>query len=84
MFEFIKKVFVAAMTFFSCNILNVNSLRCVPMSNQECKTRPEIININIDKPLFYHYSILVNKCGDSCNNINALFANCVSLILLKA
>ena len=54
------------------------------MSNQECKTRPEIININTDKPLFYHYSILVNKCGDSCNNINALFANCVSLILLKA
>ena len=41
MFRFIKKVFVAAMSFFSCN-----SLKCVSTNNQECKVRPEIININ--------------------------------------
>ena len=41
MFGFIKKVFVVAMTFFYCN-----ALECVSMNNQECKMRPQIININ--------------------------------------
>ena len=40
------------------------------MSNQECKVRPVIMNINSDEPSFYPYSILVNKCSSSCNNIN--------------
>ena len=34
---------------------------------------PEIININSNEPLFYLYSILVNKCSGSCNNINDLY-----------
>ena len=53
------------MSLFSCN-----ALKCVSISNQECKIRPEVININSNKPLFYPYSILVNKCSISCNNIN--------------
>ena len=36
-------MFFTAMTFFSCNVLNVNSLECVSMNNQECKIRPEIM-----------------------------------------
>ena len=40
------------------------------MSNQECKVRPAIMNININERLFYPYSILVSKCSGSCNNIN--------------
>ena len=39
MFGFIKKVFVVAMTFFDCNVLNVNSLKCVPMNNQGYKIK---------------------------------------------
>ena len=57
MFGFIKKCFVTAVTFFSCNVFNVNSLECVSMNNQECKIRPEIINLNTNKPMFYPYSI---------------------------
>ena len=53
------------MTFFSCN-----ALECVSMNNQECKTRPQVVNINSDNPFFYPYSIEVNKCSGSCNNIN--------------
>ena len=52
MFGFIKKVFVVA---------NVNSLECVSMNNQECKTRPKLINVNNNEPVFYPYSIKVNK-----------------------
>ena len=35
MFAFIKKMFFTVMTFFSCNLV-----KCVSMSNQECKIRP--------------------------------------------
>ena len=70
MFGFIKKCFFTAMAFFSCNVLNVNSLECVSMNNQECKIRPEIISLNTKEPLFYPYSIKINKCKCSCNTIN--------------
>ena len=45
MLGFIKKCFFTAIPFFSYNVLNVNSLECVSMNNQECKTRTKIINI---------------------------------------
>ena len=70
MFGFIKKVFVVAMTFFNFNPSNVNSLECVSVNNQECKTRTKIININNNEPVFYPFSIKANKCSGSCNNIN--------------
>ena len=46
MFGFIRKVFFTTMTFFSSNVLKVDSLECVSMNNQECKIRSEIINVN--------------------------------------
>ena len=75
MFEFIKKVFVVTIYFLNCNALNVIPLnkiplKCVSMNNQECRIRPEIINVNTKEPVFYPYSIIVNKCSGSCNNIN--------------
>ena len=44
------------------------------MNNQEFKIRAEIINVNSNEPLFYPYSILVNKRSGSCNNINNPYA----------
>ena len=63
-------------TFIRLNVnpLKSNALKCVSMSNQECKVRAVIMNINRNKPLFYPYSILVNKCSGSCNNINDPYA----------
>ena len=67
------------MTFFSYNVLNVTPLKCVSMNNQECKIRSEIIDINSNESLFYPYSIEVNKCSGSCNNLIDPFAKlCVS------
>ena len=71
-FGSIKKCFFTTTTFF--NLSNVNSLKCVPMNNRERKIRPEIININTNEPMFYPYSIKINKCKDSCNTINDPFA----------
>ena len=39
MFGFIKKCFFTAITFFSFNVLNVQSLECVSMNNQNYKIR---------------------------------------------
>ena len=49
------------------------------MSNQECKARPKIINVNNNESVFYPYSIKVNKCSGSCSNINYPYAKlCIS------
>ena len=74
MFGFIKKVFFTAITFFTFNILNVNSIECVPVNNQECKARTKIIYVNNNEPVFYPYSVKVNKCCRSCNNISDPYA----------
>ena len=74
MLEFIKKNSVTITTFFNFNASNVNSLECVPMNNQECKTRVKIINTNNNEPVLYPFTIKVNKCGGSCNNINDPYA----------
>ena len=74
MFGFIKKVFFTAMIFFSFNPLNLNSLECVSMNSQECKARTKIISINNNEPVFYSFSIKINKRSGSCNNINDPYA----------
>ena len=74
MFGFVKKVFLVAMTFFSFNLLIVNSLECISMKNQECKVREEVINVTTNNPMFYSFSVKVNKCSRTCNNINDLYA----------
>ena len=74
MFGFIRKVFIATMTFFNFSRLSVNSLECVSMNNQEPKIRSEIINVNANEPVLYPYSIKVYKCSGSCNNINDPYA----------
>ena len=47
-------------------------LKCDSVNNQECKARPKGISISSNE--LYPYSILVNKCSGSCNNINDPFA----------
>ena len=49
-------------------------LSCIWMNNQECKVRPEIINVNSDEPVFYPFSIKTSKCSCSCKNINDPYA----------
>ena len=48
------------MTFFSYNVLNVNSSKCVSVNNQEGRAIPEVTNINSNEPLFYPYSVKIN------------------------
>ena len=69
MFAFFKNTFFTAITFFSSN-----ALKRVSVNNQEWKMRREIKNGNSNKPSFNSYSIKVNKCSSSSNNINDPYA----------
>ena len=52
------------------------------MNNQECKTRPQVINVNGDEPVFFPFSIKTSKCSGSCNNIIYPYAKiCVSDVI---
>ena len=88
MFRFIKKVLFTGLTvLFSVNPLNATLLSTAPlkcvsiMTNQECKLRTQIVNVNSDEPVFHPFSIKTSKCSDNCNNINYPYAKCVCLIL---
>ena len=60
--------------FFRYNFSRANSLECVSITNQKCKVRQEIVNINSKEPIFYPYSIKTSKCSGSCYNINDPYA----------
>ena len=64
-FRFVKKVFFIGLTilsnFTNASSLNANSLSCISMNNQECKTRPQVINNNGDEPVFFPFSIETSK-----------------------
>ena len=37
------------------------------MNNQARKTRPQVINVNGDEPVFFPFSIETSKCSGNCN-----------------
>ena len=54
------------------------------MNNQKCKIRSEIINVNTSEPVFYLYSITINKCKGSCNTVSDPYVKlCVPDIIKK-
>ena len=77
-FRFVKKVFSIVLTILSsltnASSLNAIPLSCISMKNQECKTRPQVINVSGAEPVFFPSSIEASKCSGSCNNINYPYA----------
>ena len=82
-FGFVKNVFFIGFTillsFTNANSLNAVPLSCISMNNQECKARPQVVNVNEDEPVFFPFSIKTSKCSGSCNNINDRYAKIVFL-----
>ena len=73
MFVFIKTIFYIGSLFLS-PLVGATPLSCISMKNEECKVRPEIINVNSNEPILYPFSIKTNKCSGSCNDINDSYA----------
>ena len=82
MFKFIKQIFISTIMFFN-SLSSVNPLECVSIKNQECKVIPKIIDVSSNDPIFYPFSIRVNKCSGNCNNINDSYAKICTPDIVK-
>ena len=81
-FGFVKKVLFVGLAIFS-SFASVNSLSCISMNNEECKTRPQVVNVNGDERVFFPFSIKTSKCSGSCNNISYLYAKICDLDVVE-
>ena len=70
-FRLTKKVFFSRINNF---IKFYKCFDCISMKNQECKVKPEIININSNNSIFYPFSVKIDRCNGNCNNINDPYA----------
>ena len=76
-FGFVKKLFFVVLTVLS-GFTKANSLSFISMNNEECKARPQVVNVNGDEPVIFPFSTETSKCSGSCNNINYPYVkNCV-------
>ena len=44
------------------------------MNNQEYKVRPKIVDVSSNNPIFYPFSVKINRCSGNCNSINDPYA----------
>ena len=73
MFVLIKKIFYIGSLFLS-SLVSTTPLSCISRKNQECKVRPKVVDMNSNNPIFYPFSIKINECSGSCNNISNPYA----------
>ena len=45
-------------------------MNCVSINNQQCKVRPELVDVSSNNPVFYPFSVKINRCSGNCNSIN--------------
>ena len=50
------------------------------MNNQACKVRPKIVEISSTNPIFYPFSVKINRCSD--NSINSINTIVIVLMIL--
>ena len=70
-FNYVKNFFVLGLTVLPSI---TNALECVSMKNQECNVRLEIVDVSSHSPIFYPFSVKINRCSGNCNNINDPYA----------
>ena len=71
-FSFAKNVFALEFTVLSSSI--TGALNCISINNQKCKVRPEIIDVSSNNPIFYPFSVKINRCSGNYNSINDPYA----------
>ena len=71
-FSFVKKVFFLGLTVLSSSI--TVALKCISLNNQECKVMPNIVNVSSNNPIFYPFSVKINRSSGNCDSINDPYA----------
>ena len=67
-------VFLRINKFYQISQMQATPLNCISMKNQECKTKPQVINVNSNNPTFHPFSIKTSKCSGNCNTIHNPYA----------
>ena len=62
-FRFVKKLFSIGLTILS-DFTKAIPLSCISIKNQECKTRPQVISVNSNNPIFCPFNIKTSKCQE--------------------
>ena len=65
-FSLVKKAFILGLTVLSSSI--TGALNCISINNQECKVRPEIIDVSSNNPIFYPFSVKQIGVGVNVKN----------------
>ena len=73
MFGFIKRCFFIRLAFLSV-LTSLHLLSCISMNNQECRIRPQTVNVNSEEPAF---SLLILK------QVNAVVVVTISIIHMQ-
>ena len=48
-------------------------IKYVSLNNRPCQARLTFVNINSNEPLYYPFTVSVDKCGESCNTMANLY-----------
>ena len=73
MFGLVKKCFFTGLVFIS-TLTSVNLLVCVLMNNQECRIRPQNVNINSKESTFFPLAL---------KQVNAMIIATISIIRMQ-
>ena len=46
------------------------ALKCISINNQACNVGPKIVDVSSNNPIFYPFSVKINRCSGNCNSIN--------------
>ena len=65
-------MFVLGLTVLSSSI--TGALKCISMNKQKYKVRPKIVDVSSNNPIFYPFSVKINRCSGDCNSINDPYA----------
>ena len=68
---------------FGCNLSSVNPLKFIPINNEECKVRPQIVNVNSKEPVFFLLTLKQVNAVVVVTISMIHMQNCVFLMLLK-
>ena len=51
-----------------------DSIKCAFLNNRLYQARQTLVDINSNEPLYYPFTVSVNKCGRSCSTIDDSYA----------
>ena len=84
--DLLKKKFITAIGFTGLNVANAISFQYVSMTNQECKVRPAIVNINNDGVgdinMHLQQKTLIEKCSVNKGVLQKSIMHCTVIFLL--